>query len=254
MRLALLTAYRGRPDHLLRQRAWLERLRDEEFNDFEWIVVEGDDQPRMRAAIKDDWSQYVFVPMVGPFNKAILLNTAASRTAAEKLCPLDVDLLPAYGTLLLHSSISSESCRILVTGYRLHLAALPVIDSPKKCTEQWIDALRSGKEEILGPEENPSAIRKYLIRGERFGVCPFYDSQDWHAVKGVYKGFEGWGGEDQDLIERVLALGRVLVRCYDLRYFHMPHEKEAGWHDAALMKRNTKIYCARAAKRRGELE
>lgn len=251
MRLALLTAYRGRPEHLLRQRAWLERLRGEELEDFEWLVVEGDTEPRVREAVDASWARYHFVPMEGPFNKAILLNQAASMARASRLCPLDVDLLPAHGTLTLHCRLAEDAPGMLVTGFRLQLGEMPDVASPRECTPRWIHALGDGDEQTLGPEENLSATRKYLLRGQRFGVCPFYDRRDWQAVRGNDEGFVGWGGEDQDLVERVVALGRTLVRCYDLLYFHMPHGREAGWRDAALTERNRERFRTRAALRRG---
>ena len=245
MRLALLTAYRTRPDHLTRQRAWLERLRAEELDDFEWIVVEGDERASATPALDLPWCRYDFVSMSGPFHKSALLNHAAGMSPASLLCPFDVDILPAQGTLSLHCQLATEAHRMLIAGYRLNLPDLPSVASPRDCTWRWLQSLVGASAEVLGPEENPSALRKYLLHGERFGVCPMYRREDWEAVGGVDERYVGWGGEDQDLIERVVDTGRTLARSYDLIYFHMPHGREAGWHDPLLTERNRALFRAR---------
>lgn len=239
MRLALLTAYRARPEHLARQRDWLQRLRAEELDDFEWIVVEGDERSSAAAELDLPWCRHERVPMAGPFHKSLLLNRAARLSRAELLCPFDVDLLPAHGVLSLHRRLATEAPGMLVAGYRLNLSEPPGASaSPRECTPRW---LRAGVG-ALGPEENPTALRKYLLGGERFGVCPVYRRSDWEAVGGVDERYVGWGAEDQDLTQRIVALGRTLVRSYDLLYFHMPHGREAGWHDPALTERNRALF------------
>jgi len=238
MRLALLTAYRARPEHLVRQREWLRRLRAEELDDFEWVVVEGDERSSAAAELELPWCRHERVPMRGPFHKSLLLNRAARLSSAELLCPFDVDLLPAPGVLSLHRRLAAEATGMLVTGYRLNLSELPDVHASPP---EWLHA----GDGALGPEENPSALRKYLLAGERFGVCPVYRRSDWEAVGGVDERYVGWGAEDQDLTQRVVSLGRTLVRCYDLLYFHMPHGQEAGWHDPALTERNRALFRSR---------
>jgi hypothetical protein len=246
-RVSLLTAYRRRADHLRCQREWLERLRAEETGAFEWIVVEGDERPTAQGLADAPWTQYGFVPMDGPFNKAILLNEAARLARAPRLCPLDVDLLPQHGTLSLHDVLAAQAPGMLVTGYRVQLAAGITTGSPRECSARWREALAASATAaaVLGPEDGPSALRKYLLRGERFGVCPYYGAADWRHVGGVDEAFVGWGAEDQDLMARVLDLGRVLVRAYDLVYFHLPHGDDVGWRDAELTARNRERFRAR---------
>lgn len=234
MRLALLTAYRARPEHLARQRDWLQRLRAEELDDFEWIVVEGDERSSAAAELELPWCRHERVPMAGPFHKSLLLNRAARLSRAELLCPFDVDLLPAHGVLSLHCRLASEAPGMLVAGYRLNLSELPDVGASLR---DW-----SLGDVALGPEESPSALRKYLLAGERFGVCPVYRRSDWEVVGGMDERYVGWGAEDQDLTQRIVALGRTLVRSYDLLYFHMPHGQEAGWHDPALTERNRALF------------
>src|SRR5437868_2636778 len=103
-RLSLLTAYRARPAHLKILLDWLARARHQEgFADFELVLVEGDVCP---TAPKEcgcpEWARFVFVEMPDLFNKALLLNRAASVAQGAFFMPLDVDLLPGKGVLHQH--------------------------------------------------------------------------------------------------------------------------------------------------------
>jgi hypothetical protein len=135
-----------------------------------------------------------------------------------------------------------------MTGFRLNLTRLPIVPRQPQLLDAWTRGLDTKTDIVLAPEDSPSAQLKYLLRAERFGVCPFYTRQDWDHCRGVDEGFIGWGAEDADLVHRIAQLGRTLVRSYDLLYFHMPHGRDAGWNDPLLTEENRQRYRRRLAQ------
>ncbi len=249
--LSLLTAYRRREAHLTILLSWLARIRaEEQFTDFELILVEGDEQATVGAHAADyDWLRYLHVPMSGPFHKTLLLNRAAQAARGAYRMMFDVDLLPVAGALTHHLSLAAASPRCLVAGYRVQLPAMFEPAAPLPTSQDIMARLDINDATLLCPEDNQSALRKYLLAGERFGVCPCFPAALFDAVGGVEEGFVGWGCEDQDLIERVCATGLTLVRAPDLLYFHLPHERERDWVDAEMTARNRLKFAARRAAR-----
>lgn len=249
--LSLLTAYRRRESHLAILLQWLARIRSEEqFTDFELILVEGDEQATVGALTADyDWLRYLHIPMSGPFHKTVLLNHAARLARGTHRMMFDVDLLPGAGALALHLSLAVASPRCLVSGYRVQLASMFEPASALPTSQEIVAQMDLTDATLLCPEDNPSALRKYLLAGERFGVCPCFPAALFDEVGGVEEEFVGWGCEDQDLIERVCATGMTLVRSPDLLYFHLPHERERDWVDAEMTARNRQKFAARRTAR-----
>lgn len=245
-RLSLLTAYRGRAEHLRVLLAWLHRLRDtERFTDFELVLVEGHVQPTAEAAAQTyEWVQYLHVPMSGVFHKAVLLNRAAAAARGQYRILLDVDLLPAKGVLAKHLMLASESPRCLVSGYRVQL---PQMLHPQNLptASTLLAGLDLNDESLLCNEDAPLALRENLIDGQRFGVCSCFPAKLFDDLGGLFEGYAGWGCEDQDLIERICLSGLTLVRAYDLLYFHLPHGHEAGWRDGSLIAENKRLFAER---------
>lgn len=251
--LSLLTAYRGpqREMHLKVLLQWLGRIRETEgFTDFELIVAEGETAPRVEALVRQhDWAQYVHIEMSGLFHKSVLLNRAAGVARGSYLIPLDVDLLPARGTLQLHLALAQASPRCLIAGYRLQLSEALSAELQLPTAEALISAMSVEDASLLGPEDNPRALRKYLIDGQRFGVCPCYPKSSYDAAGGCNEEYIGRGPEDQDLIEEVCAIGLTLVRSYDLVYLHLPHGPVDGWDAPALLATNRERFAKRRRKR-----
>ncbi len=251
--LSLLTAYRGpqRELHLKVLLQWLSRIRETEgFADFELIVVEGETAPTVAALVRQhDWARYAHVEMSGLFHKSVLLNRAASLARGSYLMPFDVDLLPARGTLQLHLELAQTSPRCLIAGYRLQLSETPSAELQLPTAAALISAMSIENAGLLGPEDNPRALRKYLIDGQRFGVCPCFPISLYEAVGGCNEEYLGRGPEDQDLIEEVCARGLTLVRSYDLVYLHLPHGPADGWDTPGLLATNRERFAKRRRKR-----
>jgi hypothetical protein len=241
--ISIITAYRNRASQLNVLLFWLERIRSEEkFSDFEWILVEGSSDPTVHKLISGKpWARYQFVKMDGVFHKSHLLNTGVNISRGDFVVTLDVDLLPARGVLALHTGMARSSPNLLISGYRVLLKEIPNVGQLPS-SQDIITRLRSKSTSILGPEDGPSALYKYLVKGERFGVCPFYSRELIIKLGGYDEAYIGWGAEDQDVLEKSCAQGITLVRSYDLLYFHMPHNDEPGWRDRSLTQKNRKRF------------
>ena len=81
-----------------------------------------------------------------------------------------------------------------------------------------------------------------ILRGEKFGVMPFFCRQRLLDIQGWDEAFIGWGAEDQDLIERYLGQGRTLCRSPRLVYLHLHHEAEPQWREAETVASNRQTY------------
>lgn len=248
--LSLLTTVRGRSDHLCCLLSWLERIRRvEAWTDFELIIIEGDTAPRHKSITQEhDWVTYAFEKQTQAFHKTSLLNAGLSMARGEFIMPLDVDLLPAQGVLQRHLALTMQSSGMLVSGYRVLLEDMPAPSQALPSSEQLFEQARNRGLEAISSEDGASALRKYLLHGERFGVSPCFPSSDLQAVGGWDEEYIGWGAEDQDIIETLHGRGRTLVRAADLLYFHLPHVFEEDWRIAELTAANR----ARLAQKRLE--
>ena len=247
-RLSLLTAYRNRPSHLGLLLDWLSRARQQDgFADFELILAEGDNHPTALAMCEaHGWVRYIFVEMGDLFNKSVLLNRAASVARGTFVMPLDIDLLPGRNVLSKHVSLAERSVACLLSGFRIQLPSLPDPVEWGGCAEIAKKLDRTDPSLICEEDRYATGLVERLLDRRRFGVCPCFLAERFHAAGGYHEGYVGWGAEDQDLIERICATGIYLVRCYDLLYFHMPHPaREPGWRDERLTAANRALYFSR---------
>jgi GT2 family glycosyltransferase len=239
-KLSLITPYRQRSAYL---RLLLSRLADiwkyDGFTAFELILVEGDVQPSVEHLCGQyEWVRYVYVELPGVFNRSLLINRGAAVAEGEYLMAYDVDLLPADGVLSNHLALATLSPFSLVAGYRLQLPEM--LSEPVVIPEvnRLLEESAHKKMSLICPEDGYSALVRYLLCGEKSGVCTCYPIKTFISAGGLDEEFVGWGAEDQDLIERLCDGGLALVRCYDLLYYHLPHEREHNWYDPELVEAN----------------
>jgi hypothetical protein len=238
--LSLVTPYRQRPEYL---RLLLSRLSDirrhEGFTSFELILVEGDAQPTIdHLDGKYDWVRYLYVPLPGVFNRSLLTNRGGEIAKGEYVLPYDVDLLPADGVLSNHVALAAASSLCLVAGYRLQLPEMLSEPVVIPSVNQLVEESAAKKMSLVCPEDSYGALIKYLLCGEKSGVCTCYPRKAFMSVGGLDEKYEGWGPEDQDLIERLCDTGFAHVRSYDLLYYHLPHGREQLWYDQELIDAN----------------
>ena len=245
MKLSLIVAYRGRKSHLKTQLAWWKKQSVQGLLDTcELVIVEADKERShwIEKKIEDTTNiQYAHLLNSGTFHKTKALNLGLALSKGQFVAPFDVDLIPIENTLLRHLKMAGLSPHFLVTGYRVMSSSLSV-DVDDLATEI--------EHSSIAPEDMPTALWKQLIRQERFGVVPLFNQSRLVEIGGWDEAFVGWGGEDQDIIERYLDGGRFLCRCPELVYLHLPHEPNQQWTEAPLVEQNRKHYYEKMQARR----
>lgn len=229
MKLSLLVTYRQRESHLKIQLAWWKS--QPQVTEWELLIVEADTSPSVwiLAEIVDTSIKYVHLPCTGAFHKTKALNLGLSLASGEFIAPFDVDLIPWNQTLSQQLKIAQLSPQLLVTGYRVML-------------ESETTDVQSIDQTAIAPEDQPTALWKQLIHQERFGVVPFFKRDRLLDIGGWDQTFVGWGGEDQDIIERYLQDGRFLARCPELVYLHLPHLPNKHWTETDFVEQNRQHY------------
>lgn len=233
MRLTLITPYRDRPHHLTNQLAWWKTYALKQA--IEWIVVEVTAEPskELESALLQHHVRYLHLACDGPFHKTKALNFGLKHSTGALVTAFDVDLIPLQDTLEQHCFLAEKSPYLLVTGYRL-MAQTETVDLAKMA--QVLE------QATIGPEDQPSALRKHLLKGERFGVMPLFWRDRLLSIGGWDETFIGWGAEDQDMIERYLTPEQTLCRCHELIYLHLKHGEASGWNCKTLTARNRDYY------------
>ena len=213
MELSLVTIYRRRAHHLQTLLQWWQHHAGYHAH-YEWIVVEADTRPTpgLAQTLQQHQVRYDFLPNCGTLHKTRALNRGLQLAQGRYAAPLDVDLIPYGEALACHHLLATLSEELLITGYRLM--------SPQ--TDLDVTQLPQAIEQAaIAPEAQPTALRKHLLRGEKFGVMPFFCRQRLLDIQGWDEAFIGWGAEDQDLIERYLGQRRTLCRSAHFCFLHL---------------------------------
>jgi hypothetical protein len=240
MRLSLITPYADRLSHLLNQLDWWQSIADRSWLD--WIVVEVTSEPSIALAqlLESHQVKYAHLPCTGAFHKTKALNLGLQQAQGDWIAAFDVDLIPIGNTLDRHWQFAMNSPQLLVTGYRL-MAATQTVDVH--------DLATAIADATIGPEDQPTALCKQLLKGERFGVMPMFDRSRLQSIGGWDEAFIGWGAEDQDVIERYLTPTQSICRVAELVYLHLQHDAAPNWNDAALTAQNRSYYYKQQAAR-----
>lgn len=245
MKLSLLVTYRARAHHLKTQIAWWTAQLDR-VEGCEILLIEVDETASawIAAAIHGTNIHYLHCPTSGVFHKTKALNLGLQHARGQFVAPFDVDLLPISDTLSHHVRIAERSTQLLVTGYRV------MCDAETVEVNQIPDLL---EQTSIAPEDQPTALWKHLIRRERFGVVPLFERDRLLSIGGWDEEFIGWGGEDQDVIERYLQTDRFLCRCPDLLYLHLFHNRDCQWTERSLIEHNRSHYYRKLASRQAQM-
>lgn len=235
MGLSLITPYRDRLHHLTNQLAWWAQCSPSFRQHLDWLIIEVSSAPSpgLEEMLQQQQIRYLHFPCAGPFHKTKALNLGLSHAYEDLIAAFDVDLIPLGKTLERHLALTRRSPHFLVTGYRL-MAATETVDLKE------LDTAIS--QASLGPEDQPTALRKHLLSGERFGVMPIFWRDRLEVINGWDETFVGWGAEDQDLIERYLSPEATLCRCHELTYLHLKHGPAKDWNSPSLTEANRTYY------------
>ncbi|HYE55009.1 MAG TPA: galactosyltransferase-related protein [Chitinophagaceae bacterium] len=237
--LSLIVPYRNRPLHLKCMLDWfaITAALNEQI---ELILVEYSEHPTEGLQSGRN-IKYVHEKGNGNFNIAKLLNIGLANSKAKMVTAYDVDLVPLDLSFRLHIELTEKLGECLVTGHRLYY------------NEEYLSPLEieqaKYRSAIAKDDTSEKFLKMQLIDGQRFGVLPFFNRKRMLDIGGWDERFEGWGGEDQDLIERYLDNSRYLLKCPDLLYIHLKHSSDtAGWNDQLLTQQNTQLYHAKREK------
>lgn len=236
--LSLLVAYRKRPLHLKCMLEWFA-ISSAVNAHIELIIVEYSLSPSITAT-KGRNIKYFHVPGDGIFNKSKLLNIGLKNSSGKMVAAYDVDWVPVDLSFRRHLMLAEKSEDLLVAGHRLNYPE-EYLNSAE--IEQARYSTSVAKEDC-----SEKYLRMQLIEGQRFGILPLFSREILLETGAWDEAFEGWGGEDQDVIERYLGNSRYLVKCPDLLYIHLNHGKAEGWNDAALIEKNNALYYSKRGK------
>lgn len=190
----------------------------------------------VKSALQAANLSYVHCPSSGIFHKTKALNLGLSLAQGEFVVPYDIDLIPIGNVLHHHKWIAEQAPNLLITGYRLMSGDETVS----------IDKITSALEKTsIAPEDQPTALWKHLARHEKFGIMPFFRRDKLIEIGGWDEQFMGWGGEDQDIIERYLETGCHLCRCPELVYLHLFHQPDTSWAEPHIVAQNRQHYYAK---------
>lgn len=245
MKLSLIVTYRQRENHLKTQIAWWKRQAAKNlYSTCEVILVELEESPSswIQEEIADTNIKYMHLPEAGIFHKTKALNLGLSLSQGKFVTPFDIDLISIGNTLEKHLQMAEMSPHFLVTGYRV-MSSSVTVDVANISAEL--------ERTSIAPEDMPTALWKHLLRRERFGVVPFFNRERLIKIGGWDEEFVGWGGEDQDIIERYLLDKKYFCRSPELVYLHLHHERNQQWHEASLVEQNRSHYYAKMQVRQG---
>ncbi|QIJ66057.1 galactosyltransferase-related protein [Streptomyces sp. JB150] len=177
-------------------------------------VVETDVEPRTREAVAGLVDDYVFAHKDGLFNKAWAVNVGVMSAPGDPryTCVLDADILVD------RHFVARNTARLRDGAHGSHLPFRWSLSLDEPSTLRAL-ALRVG----AGAAEVPGSVLRGLLLREPPGGCVWLRTGLFHTVGGFDERFEGWGGEDDDVVAR-LSAAAPLVR-FDDDLLHLNHPR-----------------------------
>jgi hypothetical protein len=177
-------------------------------------AVELDVEPRWRHLAEPVVDHYVFAVHDGGFNRSWAANIGVRHAAPEAsyICVLDADILTDS------RFIERNLARMRDGGHGAHLPfeLLTTMDQPSS------DRAIRHRCEQGHPDVPAEQVRALQLRDVP-GACVWVRRDFYERLGGHDERFEGWGGEDDDLLARMEANGRV-TRFPD-QTLHMYHPR-----------------------------
>lgn len=194
--------------------ACLEALRDQDPDTIRThvVVVETDDHPRSESIVAPQADQYVFAPKDDDFNKSWAVNVGVRNAActSDVICILDGDVL--VDARFIHRNYRRFSRA--GTGSFIPFRDICYLDSISTTRAIWSRC-------VLGARRlDPDALRGFLIRRPP-GGCVWLRRDIFDGVCGMDERYEGWGGEDLDLLLRLFRGGPL--HFFDDPTVHLHH-------------------------------
>jgi len=206
----------GRSRNLL---ACLRSLADQDLprDQYRVTVVETDDAPRGADLVAGLADRYLFGCNPGVFNKSWAVNLGLRDGAADGAgltCVLDADILA-------ERTFVRKNVARFGGGHDAHLPYLHMYSLDGPSSDRAIRA-RLGLGTAAAAEVAPAGLRGLLLR-DTPGACLWARTAALGRIGGFDERFEGWGGEDDDVVFR-LRENCELVR-FDDQLLHLSHPR-----------------------------
>ncbi|GAA1965077.1 glycosyltransferase [Kitasatospora viridis] len=186
-------------------------------------VVEADAVPRSRELLDSMADEYLFARKDGLFNKSWTVNVGVVATArpAPVVCVLDADILVE------RDFVERNLRRLREGAHGAHLPFRWSLSLDEASTRRAI-----ARRTRAGAAEVPGSVLRGLLLREPPGGCVWVRSAVFHAVGGFDERYEGWGGEDDDVVARLdRAAG---VARFDDELLHLDHPRPAMTRDTGV--------------------
>lgn len=194
--------------------ACLLALRDQSYgrDRYRVTVVESDAVPRWRHLIARYADHYLFAPKAGPFNKSWAVNAGVVHTPGnpEVFCLLDADML-VDGDF-----VARNAARFRRPGTGGHLAHRDVV-----CMDEGVTSWAVRQRLLRGAGALDLGDLRGFVTRRSPGYSVWTRMRVFHEICGMDERYEGWGGEDNDLVYRLDMATALDV--YDDVMLHMNH-------------------------------
>lgn len=168
--------------------------------------------PRWQSEIEQVADEYLFARHEGPFNKAWVVNVGVVQSAsqAETVCVFDADLLPDRGF------VARNVDRFRGPGVGAVLPYRDMLYLDDGSSGHAVGARCLDGEATLDPQ----ALRGFWVR-RPVGGCVWLTREVFDRIGGMDERYEGWGGEDVDLVLRLQA--STALYTFDDFMVHLQH-------------------------------
>lgn len=187
------------------------------YSDCRIWLMEADARPHFEwARIGDASVRHVFVHHDGPFPKARLCNMGVRLANSPVVCLHDADSVAMPTALtgavngLLHGATSDAICPYW-----------PVVNVEGSLRQRFLETGDVGALHSLDPAALPPEAA--LLYASANGGVVLFKRQDYLRVGGYNERLEGWGGEDDELLNRATRLG-VRWHSFTPPLIHLHHD------------------------------
>lgn len=182
-------------------------------------LVEADTTDRSRASLAPLADRYLHVRKDGPFNKSWTVNVglrearrSAPAASRHVVCVLDADILVDRVFL------TANLARFDTGEHRAHLPFRRVLAMDDAASSYAIRRRLVAQAAAVELE----SLRGLLWRDSP-GGCLWAEGGLMHEIGGFDERFEGWGGEDDDVTQRIA--GHAPFERYDDLLLHLAHPR-----------------------------
>jgi GT2 family glycosyltransferase len=162
------------------------------------VVVESDREARWRDRFASACDEYLFAHNPGLFNKSWAVNVGVvhAATPANLLCLLDGDILVDRGF------VARNVARFQVPGTQGHWPFRDVLFLDEPSSRSAVHARC-----VLGRDAVDLGELRGVFQRRAPGCCLWLRETLFRRIGGMDERFEGWGGEDNDLVWRAELYG-----------------------------------------------